>query len=287
MPELPEVEIVKRGLKNTLTGQKIQSIKRHRHNLRHNIPIALETALGNSRIINFVRRGKYILMELDNQFTVLFHLGMSGKLIVQPLNTRYEKQIHEHLTLITYEEYYLKFIDPRRFGIIDLFLTKKKHKLLINMGPEPLASDEKQSEKYCKELSDYLFKKFKNKKQFIKNVLLDQHIIAGLGNIYVCEALFLSKISPFRRALSLSFEEIYSLIQSIQTILLQAIKAGGSSMRDYVHVNGKRGYFQMQWNVYGKEGEYCTFCLKLNNINKIKRGIQAGRSSFYCDLCQK
>lgn len=286
MPELPEVEIIKRGLENSLLNQTIQTVKRHRINLRQPIPITLETSLANTRIIKFARRGKYIVMELDNQLALLFHLGMSGKMIVQPYHANYEKQKHEHLTLITHEGQCLQFIDPRRFGIIDLFSTKNMHPLLQQMGPEPLPNNAINSQLYDQELTDYLHKAFQNSKRPIKTALLNQHLIAGLGNIYVCEALFLAHLSPFRHVCNISKPELLILVQSIQAILLQAIQAGGSSMRDYVHSNGKKGYFQMQWNVYGKENEYCSFCMKHKRKSLIKRTVQAGRSSFYCEICQ-
>lgn len=287
MPELPEVEIIRRGLEKKLINHTIQSVQRHRINLRQSIPITLETCLANTRIVKFNRRGKYILMELNNGLTVLFHLGMSGKIIVQPSGSGYEKQKHEHLTILTHEGECLQFIDPRRFGIIDLFPTNTIHNLLKMMGPEPLPDTGINVSSHQAILCDYLHEKFKPKKQSIKNTMLDQRVIAGLGNIYVCESLFLAGISPFQSACELKRQEILLLIQSIQSILLKAIEAGGSSMRDYVHSNGEKGYFQMQWNVYGKEGELCNYCLQKGRKTVIKRAVQAGRSSFYCEICQK
>lgn len=293
MPELPEVETVKRGLENSLLNQTVNHVRIHRDRLRKPIPITLETILANARIIKITRRGKYILMNLDKPYTVLFHLGMSGRIIVQPYDaTTYQKQKHEHLTFITKEGQCFQYIDPRRFGIIDLFPKGQIHPLLLHMGPEPLPESEKSTAgisiwQYQKDLASYLQKILKNRKQPIKNTLLDQHVIAGLGNIYVCEALFLARISPLRSSNHLTSQEFLSLTESIQHILHQAIQAGGSSMRDYVHSDGKKGYFQMQWNVYGKEGEECPVCHKENRKNLIKKIVQAGRSSFYCAYCQQ
>ncbi|CAI3923957.1 Formamidopyrimidine-DNA glycosylase (Nei) (PDB:1EE8) [Commensalibacter communis] len=282
MPELPEVETIKRGLENNLINQTISSVQCHRDTLRHPIPKKLDTLITRKKMIYFARRGKYILIGLNNQQTILIHLGMSGKMIVRP-NIDGEPIVkHEHLTLITKEGQRLSYIDPRRFGMIDLFKSEQTHGLLSKMGPEPLGDEAHQQF-----LILHLQKHLQHKKQSIKVSLLDQHIIAGLGNIYVCEALFLAGISPIRESKMLDKDEIKKIVGSIQTILTQAIEAGGSSMRDYVHANGKKGYFQMQWKVYGKEGDYCSDCLTKQKKSVIKRVVQTGRSSFYCDLCQK
>lgn len=288
MPELPEVEIIKRGLESSLMNQTIDYIKLHRTNLRMPLPIALETELRNARMIKFSRRGKYILLDLDNYQTILFHLGMSGKMIVQPYNPlSYQKQKHEHLTLVTKEGQCLHYIDARRFGVIDLFPSDEVHSLLLKMGPEPLVNNEILNTQYQVKLTKHLYQHFQKRNQSIKTALLDQHLIAGLGNIYVCEALFIAGISPLRKVCELEQQEVLILVQAIQSILLQAIKVGGSSMCDYVHSDGKKGYFQMQWKVYGQEGEFCNSCLQKGQKRLIKRINQAGRSSFYCEFCQK
>lgn len=284
MPELPEVETIKRGLENSLKNQTIHDIKLHRQNLRHPMPTLLETGFVNARILNLTRRGKYILMHLDTQSTILFHLGMSGKIIVKPYDTQYQHQKHEHFTLITKEGQILSYIDPRRFGIIDLFESDTLHPMLCDMGPEPLLEHE--DVVYQQSLVTHLYTKLKDKKQPIKNTLLDQHIIAGLGNIYVCEALFMAGISPLRLSCIITKKECLKIIQSVQSILLQAIQAGGSSMRDYVHSNGKKGYFQIQWQAYGKGGILSQRCSIKGKKAFIKRVVQAGRSSFYCETCQ-
>ncbi|MDI2090300.1 bifunctional DNA-formamidopyrimidine glycosylase/DNA-(apurinic or apyrimidinic site) lyase [Commensalibacter oyaizuii] len=282
MPELPEVETIKRGLEQSLINQTIVSVKCHRDHLRIPIPKNLDSVLMNAQIINFTRRGKYILIHLNNQQTILIHLGMSGKMIVRPHNSSYILQKHEHLTVLTKEGQCLSYIDPRRFGMIDIFPSNQTHRLLVRMGPEPIIPKTKYSQ-----FSSYLYNQLQKKKQSIKSSLLDQHLIAGLGNIYVCEALFLAEISPLRPSNSITLEETFHIVKAIQTILTKAIKAGGSSMRDYVHSDGKRGYFQMQWNVYGKEKENCSKCLTKGKKTLIKRTTQAGRSSFYCDTCQR
>ncbi|MDI2113776.1 bifunctional DNA-formamidopyrimidine glycosylase/DNA-(apurinic or apyrimidinic site) lyase [Commensalibacter nepenthis] len=282
MPELPEIETIKRGLENNLINQTILSVQCHRDTLRLPIPKDLDRMITHTKIIHFTRRGKYILIGLNNQQTILVHLGMSGKMIVRP-NIKDEPIIkHEHFTLVTKEGQRLSYIDPRRFGVIDLFQSEQTPILLSKMGPEPLGDEIHQQF-----IMHHLQKHLRNKKQSIKVALSDQHIIAGLGNIYVCEALFLAGISPLRESRTLNKNEIMRIVLAIQTILTQAIEAGGSSMRDYVHANGKKGYFQIQWKVYGKEGDYCLNCLTKQKKSVIKRVVQTGRSSFYCDLCQK
>lgn len=281
MPELPEVETIKRGLESSLRNQTILSVKLHRDNLRQEIPKEIES-LTHTKMIHFTRRGKYILIELNNQQTILFHLGMSGKIIIRPDIIATPVRKHEHLTLLTREGQRLSYIDPRRFGVIDLYPSAQTHSLLRRMGPEPLGNIHHQEM-----LVDLLQKQLANKKQSIKLALLDQNLIAGLGNIYVCEALFLAGISPLRDSKSLIHSEIVAIVNGIQEILTQAIKAGGSSIRDYVHSDGKKGYFQMQWKVYGKEHDLCTNCLTKGKKIGIKRVVQGGRSSFYCDHCQK
>lgn len=282
MPELPEVETIKRGLENSLNNHTILSVKCHRDTLRQVIPRQIESVLTHTKMINFARRGKYILIGLNNQQTILFHLGMSGKIVIRPDIINAVLQKHEHMTLITQEGQRLSYIDPRRFGVIDLYPSTQIHPLLGRMGPEPLGDNPHQQT-----LIIHLQKYLANKKQPIKLTLLDQHIIAGLGNIYVCEALFLAEISPLRESRTLKYSEIVKIVKGIQEILTQAIEAGGSSMRDYVHSDGKKGYFQMQWKVYGKQHDLCINCLTKGKKIGIKRITQGGRSSFYCDNCQK
>ncbi|CAK7193495.1 Formamidopyrimidine-DNA glycosylase [Commensalibacter sp. Nvir] len=283
MPELPEVEIVKKNLEDKLKKQTIVFAKCHRETLRIPLSNSLSTHIIGARMMIFTRRGKYISIELNNQLTILIHLGMSGKIIINSMENRDKltPAKHEHFTLLTKEGYSVHYIDARRFGLIDLYNSSEVHPLLRKMGPEPLVSSQA-LDKLCSELK----KRANASKVPIKNLLLDQHIIAGLGNIYVCEALFLAKISPLRRFNTLSDLEILKLIKAIQSVLKQAIHAGGSSMRDYVHADGKKGNFQFCWYVYNRENQFCKRCLKFGKSNFIKRVKQSGRSSFYCEYCQ-
>jgi formamidopyrimidine-DNA glycosylase len=269
MPELPEVETTCRGLAYRLKGKCIEGVQQRRANLRFPFPEHLAEKLCTARILNLSRRAKYILIELDNQQTILLHLGMSGRLLVLPSDRPLEK--HDHIILECEGGMSLRFNDPRRFGLLDLCETTavNQHRLLRDMGVEPLGSALTTEAKRVN----------------IKVALLDQRVIVGLGNIYVCEALFYSGISPERLACSLNSQEISRLIESIQRVLHAALEAGGSSLRDYVHSDGKLGSFQNHFAVYRREGQPCPKC----TCGKagIQRIIQAGRSTFYCSEKQR
>ena len=252
MPELPEVETVMRGLQTRLEGRVITFAAVMRPDLRWPFPPNLQQRLTGARIAGFRRRGKYILMRLDGGDSVLWHLGMSGRMVLTP--TRPNTQTaHEHLVLETDEGWRVGFVDPRRFGSVDLMPTAQEdsHRLLANLGPEPLdaAFD-------VATLSQALA----GKKTPVKSALLDQSIVAGLGNIYVCEALFRARISPLRLAHTIPGVRAKRLIPAIKATLTEAIAAGGSSLRDYVQPDGELGYFQHAWKVYGREGETCEQC---------------------------
>jgi formamidopyrimidine-DNA glycosylase len=283
MPELPEVETVMRGLQARLEGRRIVRAAVHRADLRWKLPIDLERRLTGARVVSFRRRGKYILMRLAGGDTVLLHLGMSGRMVLglTGSNTRpNEPTLHEHMVLETDDGWRLGFVDPRRFGSVDLVPTKQeaKHRLLAELGPEPLDAA------FTPAL---LSVALTGKRTPIKAALLDQKIVAGLGNIYVCEALFRARVSPQRLADSVAGARAARLVPAIRSVLTEAIAAGGSSLRDYVQPDGELGYFQHAWNVYGRAGERCATCPGPPSCAGIGRIVQSGRSTFYCPRLQR
>jgi len=279
MPELPEVETVMRGLRQRLEGRVIVSATAHRPDLRWPLPANLQHRLTGARITSFRRRGKYILMRLAGGDSVLLHLGMSGRIVLTPLRPNMPTP-HEHLVLETDEGWRLGFVDPRRFGSVDLVPTpdEGKHKLLAGLGPEPL------DPAFTPAL---LSASLAGKRTPIKAALLDQKVVAGLGNIYVCEALFRARLSPLRSAHTIPGIRAARLVPAIKETLQDAIAAGGSSLRDYVQPDGELGYFQHAWKVYGREGEPCDRCPGRPTCPGIRRITQSGRSTFYCPRTQR
>lgn len=275
MPELPEVETVMRGMQPALEGKKLINIEARCDSLRWPIPNNFADRLRGRRVINIARRAKYILWYLDDETVMILHLGMSGRVsITAKRPSKIEK--HDHLIFTTEEGAVIRFNDARRFGMVDLSTSGSifQHKLLRQIGPEPLSND-------FNELS--LKEMLRGKKTTIKNALLDQRVVAGLGNIYVCESLFRSNISPKRLALNVKGKRLKALSLIIREVLNEAILAGGSSLRDHAQTNGDIGYFQHNFMVYGREGQAC----KKNGCgNKVNRIIQSGRSTFYCTKCQ-
>jgi len=279
MPELPEVETVMRGLRARLEGRTLDRAKVNRPDLRWPFPKDLVHRLTGAKVLSFRRRAKYILMRLSGGDSVLLHLGMSGRIILTP-GTPNVLTPHEHMALETNEGWHVGFVDPRRFGSVDLVptATEDTHRLLAGMGPEPL--DDAFS-------PAMLSAALKGKRTPIKAALLDQRIVAGLGNIYVCEALFRARISPLRLASSVPGARAARLVPAIKATLTEAIKAGGSSLRDYVQPDGELGYFQHAWKVYGREGEPCEACPGTPACEGIRRIAQSGRSTFYCAKLQR
>ncbi|MDD3287843.1 MAG: bifunctional DNA-formamidopyrimidine glycosylase/DNA-(apurinic or apyrimidinic site) lyase [Alphaproteobacteria bacterium] len=278
MPELPEVETISRGLAKALTGLRISSVEKRAKGLRKPFPPDLKTRAEGRKIISITRRAKYILMSLSGNETIIFHLGMSGKLVLRQ-KREYSPNKHDHLVFnfSGKNSPALIFNDPRRFGLCDI--VHDENSLLKSLGIEPLSP-----EFTAPALTELL----KNKKTSIKSALLDQSIIAGLGNIYVCEALFYARISPKREARKCSPKELACLVKSIRKVLQSAIKAGGSSLRDYVRSDGTTGSFQNHFAVYGCEGKKCKTCTcNVIKTGGIKRITQGGRSSFYCETKQK
>jgi len=275
MPELPEVETVRRGLALRMTGRRIVVAELRRPDLRRPFPTGLARRLVGARIGELRRRGKYILIELDDDGLLLLHLGMSGRITAVGNNAPDEK--HDHVVLRLDDGTVVRFNDPRRFGSLDYMKCGEEgaHPLLAGMGPEPLgpAFD-----------GAYLAKALTGKLTSIKSALLDQKIVAGLGNIYVCEALYRARLSPRRLAATVTGARAARLAAAIREVLEEAIDAGGSSLRDYVQANGELGYFQHRWAVYGKEGEPCPAC---NCTEGVRRIVQSGRSTFYCPRWQR
>jgi len=285
MPELPEVETVCRGLRPHLVGRVLRQIDQRRPDLRFPFPSRFGDRLADRRVVAVDRRAKYILIHLDDGAVWLVHLGMSGRFVVNGAadGTASSAQRghnsgwafegrHDHLVVQLDDGAVLTFNDPRRFGFMDLFDGEAldRHPRLCDLGPEPLdaAFD-----------ADYLDRALTGRKTPIKAALLDQTVVAGLGNIYVCEALWRAGLSPRRTAATVPGKRAARLVPAIKSVLGDAIEAGGSSLRDFVHATGELGYFQHRWQVYDREGEACR---KTGCAGTIRRIVQSGRSTFYC-----
>lgn len=279
MPELPEVETVCRGLARAIMGTRIMALDVRRKNLRIPIPKDLASRLIKRRVLKIHRRAKYILISLDHNETLIFHLGMSGRLLIDRQKREPEK--HDHLVFYGENGIHFTFNDPRRFGLCTLTASDKlsKHKLFKHLGVEPL-SPEFNVSTFEKQLSA--------RKVSIKSALMDQRLVVGIGNIYASEALFYAHLRPTRRANSLKTAEIENLITAVQNVLQAALKAGGSSLRNYVQSDGELGYFQNQFSVYGREGKACRQCTcNIDKTGGVQRISQQGRSTFYCAQKQK
>jgi formamidopyrimidine-DNA glycosylase len=283
MPELPEVETVRRGLAPAMEGAVIARAAVNRPDLRWPFPDHMAERLTEARVNGLRRRSKYILVDLDTGETLLVHLGMSGRMTVsgdplgQFVHEHPQAQKHDHVVLDMDNGARITFNDPRRFGAMDLLetATAEQHKLLSVLGPEPLGNDFHE---------EHLIAAFKGRNTPVKSALLDQGIIAGLGNIYVCEALFRAGISPKRKAGQIAAPRVAALVPIIRTVLEDAIRAGGSSLKDFRQANGELGYFQHAFDAYGREGQPCR---REGCGGTIARITQSGRSSFYCGKCQR
>ena len=270
MPELPEVETTVRGLRPVLAGQRIARVDTHRGDLRRAFPDDLRQRLTGATVTSLGRRAKYGLIDTDRGDTVVFHLGMSGRWRVDPA----EIGKHDHLVIETEAGRRLALNDARRFGSVDLWPTVDLPRYLpfLALGPEPLGPEL---------TAAALSKALDGRISPIKVLLLDQRIVAGLGNIYVCEALYQARIAPGRAGGQISRARLERLVVAIRAVLEEAIAAGGSSLRDFAHPSGELGYFSKQFKVYGREGEPCG-CGGL-----VKRRVDGGRSTFWCPACQK
>ena len=271
MPELPEVETTVRGLAPVLAGRRIATIEARRPDLRRPFPVDLRQRMTGATVTALGRRAKYGLIETDRGDTLVFHLGMSGSWRLDPAALG----AHDHLVIETDEGRRLSLHDPRRFGSVDLVRTDRIGETapFADMGPEPLGAGFGGA---------YLKQALEGRSAGIKTLLLDQRLVAGLGNIYVCEALNLAAIAPGRAGGGLSRARLERLAEAVKSVLCDAIEAGGSSLRDYLQPNGELGYFSSQWRVYGREGKPCPRCAA-----PIRRRAEGGRSTFYCGKCQR
>jgi formamidopyrimidine-DNA glycosylase len=270
MPELPEVETTVRGIALVLEGRKLVRVEPRRADLRRAIPADLRQRLTGSRITALGRRAKYGLISTDRDDTLIFHLGMSGRWRVDPA----EIGTHDHLLIETDEGRVIALNDPRRFGSLDLMRSEdvERWPTFAALGPEPL------NEAFS---ADHLARAFEGRSAPIKSLLLDQRVVSGLGNIYVCEALHIARIAPDLAAGRVATARLKPLVTAIKDVLAAAIEAGGSTLRDYARPDGELGYFFKQWRVYGREGEACL-CGK-----PVLRRVDGGRSTFYCAKCQR
>lgn len=270
MPELPEVETTVRGLASVLDGQTIARVAVRRPDLRRPFPEGLVQALTGARVTGLGRRAKYGLVHTDRDSTMIFHLGMSGRWRIDPDAVGK----HDHLVLETGNGHVLALNDARRFGSIDLVDTPHidAFPAFAALGPEPLGPGL---------TAAHLHRAFEHRIAAVKLLLLDQRIVAGLGNIYVCEALNRARIHPEREGGKVSKPALARLVPAIRTVLEESIAAGGSTLRDYARPDGELGYFAKDWRVYGREGEACPCG------GTVKRIAQGGRSTFFCDRCQK
>ena len=270
MPELPEVETTVRGLEPVLEGRRLVRVEARRADLRRPFPHDLRQRLTGARVTGLGRRAKYGLIGFDRGDTLVFHLGMSGRWRIDPADIG----PHDHLLLETEEGRRLALNDPRRFGSVDLVPTTslEDHAPFLEMGPEPL------SDAFS---AGYLSRALAGRAAPVKALLLDQRVVAGLGNIYVCEALHLARISPARAGGRIAPARLERLVAAIREVLAAAIEAGGSTLRDYARPDGELGYFSKQWRVYGREGEACR-CGR-----PISRRVDSGRSTFFCASCQR
>jgi len=275
MPELPEVEIVREGLEVQLLGKRIVRTQLSGKRLRITFPENFVTRMNGRCFNGFLRRGKYILASLDDTNTLIIHLGMSGRFVLKNTDSAL-REPHNHVVFFLDDGSTAIYRDPRRFGLMTLSSSNMlgKHRLLVNMGPEPLGN---------KFNGALIHSRLRKKNKSIKSTLLDQKVIAGLGNIYVCEALHHAHLNPKGLAKSITRKKADILANSIKLILEKAIRAGGSTLRDYAQTSGELGYFQHQFTVYGREGEPCA---TRGCSNTIKRIVQNGRSTYYCTKCQ-
>lgn len=281
MPELPEVETVRRGLQPHLEGQRILRAEARRPDLRWPLPPDLVQVLTGATVTALRRRSKYLLADLDRGGTVLMHLGMSGRMLVEGAGLagfHRDPSVlarHDHVVLTTEAGTTITFNDARRFGMVDLIREGASHPLLDHLGPEPFDDAFTPA---------YLALRFANRRVPVKQALLDQRIVAGLGNIYVSEALHRAGIDPRRAAGRIGAERLAALAGHVRDVLSDAIAAGGSSLRDHRQASGELGYFQHSFRVYDREGQPCP---APGCTGAIRRIVQSGRSSFFCPQCQR
>jgi formamidopyrimidine-DNA glycosylase len=292
MPELPEVETVRRGLAPVMLGARIDKVDLRRPDIRFPFPDSFETRLTGRRIVDMSRRAKYLLFRLDSDETLIAHLGMSGSFRIEKtavstpgsfLHERSKDPKHDHVVMVLDNGYVVTYNDPRRFGFMDLAASGAlaDHPRLSGLGAEPLAPEFD---------APFLAKLFAGARTSLKAGLLDQKRIAGLGNIYVCEALFRARLAPSRPASILAdgrgapTRAAGAIAEAIRNVLEEAIEAGGSTLRDHRQANGEFGYFQHVFKVYDREG---LRCVRERCRGIIARTVHSGRSTFYCGICQR
>jgi formamidopyrimidine-DNA glycosylase len=294
MPELPEVETVRRGLAPFMEGRRIRELVLNRMDLRFPLPRDFRTRVEGARVLRLSRRAKYLVIEIENDLSIIAHLGMSGSFRIEEAageladfhHPRSKDQAHDHVVFVMAADggagLRIIYNDPRRFGFMDLVATSEldRYPAFSALGPEPTGNALS---------ANYLAERFREKKSPIKAVLLDQRVIAGLGNIYVCEALHRAHIGPERPAKSLVAEtgqasgQLEDLTRAIRDVIAEAIEAGGSSLRDHIQTDGSLGYFQHRFRVYDREGQPCVTPGCKGVVTRI---VQSGRSTFHCPLCQ-
>ena len=276
MPELPEVETVCRGLKPKLEGRALTRVTQRRADLRFPLPENFVERLTGRSVIGVQRRAKFILIRLDDASSLVIHLGMSGRLVIHD-SAPPPPGPHDHVDLVTDAGATVRFNDVRRFGFMDLIKDDElsQHPHFAKLGPEPLSADFS---------AETLSASLAGRRTPIKSALLDQHVVAGLGNIYACEALFRASISPKRNAHTIPGKRAERLVAAIRDVLTDAIAAGGSSLRDYVQTTGELGYFQHAFSAYDQEGKRCV---KPGCDGSIRRIAQGGRSTYYCPQHQR
>ena len=283
MPELPEVETVRRGLEPVMTGRRIVAARVNRPDLRWPFPPDMAARLTGQRVAALRRRSKYILADLSGGETLIVHLGMSGRMLVSGAalgrfhHPHPAPAKHDHVILDMEGGARVTFNDARRFGAMDLAPTEsvEAHRLLCDIGPEPLGNAFD---------GPYLIERFRGRRTPVKSALLDQGIVAGLGNIYVCEVLHRAGLHPRRQAGRIAAARVAGLVPIVRDVLTEAIEAGGSSLRDYRQADGELGYFQHGFRVYDREGAPCTTPACGGTVARI---VQSGRSSFFCPRCQR
>lgn len=280
MPELPEVETVTRGLNFAIKNLIVKKVHVNRYDLRVKVSNKITSVLNNLKVITVKRRAKYGVIDLENEYSIVFHLGMSGSIVIDRKNS-IPLEKHDHITIDFFKKnsknfgIRFSFRDPRRFGFFNIYKRNSNdYKNMFKfLGPEPLDTNFS---------IENFYYKINKRNSNIKSILLNQKIIAGLGNIYVCEALFLSRISPKTISSNLTYGQVETLYEKIKEVLLKAIKEGGTSIQDHKNVSGEIGYFQNYLSVYNREKEKCNNC-----TTPILRFKQNGRSTYYCQKCQK
>lgn len=271
MPELPEVETTRRGIRGHIEGQQVRNVTVRQRSLRWPVPASIGKRLHDQTLHQVQRRGKYLLLTLDRG-TLILHLGMSGNLRILPCDTPAEK--HDHLDICFDNDKMLRLHDPRRFGAA-LWTSDpvEEHELLIRLGPEPL------DQAFT---GTHLYKLSRKRRSAVKNFIMDSHIVVGVGNIYASESLYLAGIHPARAAGKISKERYELLANAIKSVLKKAIKEGGTTLKDFVREDGRPGYFAQSLNVYGRAGLPCPAC-----GSPIKSSTIGQRSSYYCPQCQR